>query len=549
MKDRGTIFRALDIELPETYTPLYRDFVSGAFEGREPCFSLYRRPESWAGLAERRLSSALATPALWEELTDFNRRAGASDAALGKIGAMAKGECVAVVGGQQPGLLGGPALVLYKAATCVALAERFEESTGVPCAPIFMVSGDDADFAEIRTCTVYDGSLRRLVLSFPAEIHRPGRMVGSLPCEKEAEAARALLSSLGAVPGGEFVGELLRSVGDGAADHGGFVAGILSKLLSGEGLVVLDGRSREMRKAGAATFEAYLARRNELSEAVAGGGREMKRLGYHAQLEGPGLEWWLFTMEGDLRVKLEEGGEAAARRALHDSPDTLSPNVALRPILRDSVLPTVFCMCGPSEIAYSLQLGKAYEIFQVPPPGLFPRLAMTMVPDEGEEVAGGWTVKAVSGLLGDVDGALRSHYLGLAPDGAVDAVEKTRSELNDSMSGLSETLGDLSGELGKAADSAARACGRSLEKLEDDIIDFVRRSEQGRNPRLKGLSGFLRPERELQERILSALYPFLSEGPGFVDELMSLARRHVSDCETGKVRHYCYRMGAGSPEE
>ena len=532
----------LPIAPPAFYTRLYTDFVCGKAEGHGDAHVLFMETGGWGPLARRKLSERKATAGLWSEIEGLNRRLGAAGGAVENVTSLAGGETVAVVGGQQPGLLGGPLLVLYKAATCVALAERFQEVTGIRCAPVFVVSSDDSDLEEIKRCTLYDGSLRRLALGFPEEAYVAGQVVGSLSAEAEKELARSLQASVGGARGGDFVEGMLRAAAEVAADHGEFVAATLCGLFSDRGLVVVDGRSAEMRRAGAPAFKSYLKMRTELRDAVRSAGEEMTGRGHHAQISGQGLDWWLFMNDGNVRKKLGEESVMGVERAIDESPEKLSPNVALRPIWRDSVLPAVFCVCGPSEVAYSLQLRQAYKMLGVTPPGLFPRLSVTLIPGEGEDVAGGWMEAGLSSLLNDFDGAVRSHYRSLAPPGAVSALEKAKAAVAGGMKELAGSLAGVSAELGKAAESVLRASGKGLDRLENDIVDGVKRDAEARNPRLKGLGDFILPDGKLQERTASMLVPFLEEGGTFMETLTSMARSHVHGCESGKVRHYCYRI-------
>jgi uncharacterized protein YllA (UPF0747 family) len=53
-----------------------------------------------------------------------------------------------VTTGQQPGLFGGPGYAWLKALSARALADRIEQATGIPAAPVFWAATDDADFDE-----------------------------------------------------------------------------------------------------------------------------------------------------------------------------------------------------------------------------------------------------------------------------------------------------------------------------------------------------------------------------------------------------------------
>src|SRR6185503_12561811 len=77
---------------------------------------------------------------------------------------------------------------------------------------------------------------------------------------------------------------------------------------------------------------------------------------------------------GDLTFDREGlAAEAAA------SPGRFSPNVLLRPIVQDTLFPTICYVPGPSELAYLGQLRGVYEAFGVPMPLFFPRTTATLL--------------------------------------------------------------------------------------------------------------------------------------------------------------------------
>src|SRR5207244_735988 len=62
-----------------------------------------------------------------------------------------------------------------------------------------------------------------------------------------------------------------------------------------------------------------------------------------------------------------------------ERPDGFSPNVLLRPIVQDTLFPTICYVAGPNELAYLGQLRGVYEHFGVPMPLFYPRATATIL--------------------------------------------------------------------------------------------------------------------------------------------------------------------------
>ena len=86
---------------------------------------------------------------LAETIRSFMEPFGISANATKHIDELAE-NAVAVVGGQQAGILTGPLYSVHKAITVILLARKQREKLGVPVVPVFWVAGEDHDLNEIN---------------------------------------------------------------------------------------------------------------------------------------------------------------------------------------------------------------------------------------------------------------------------------------------------------------------------------------------------------------------------------------------------------------
>src|SRR5205823_8884897 len=114
--------------------------------------------------------------------------------------------------------------------------------------------------------------------------------------------------------------------------------------------------------------------------------------GYHAQVHSHDDSLALFHLDmpdGARRAIRQQDGQfvvgdqqfaaAALVREAAERPAGFSPNVLLRPIVQDTLFPTICYVAGPNELAYLGQLRGVYEHFGVPMPLMYPRASATLL--------------------------------------------------------------------------------------------------------------------------------------------------------------------------
>lgn len=297
---------------------------------------------------------------------------------------------VAVVTGQQAGLFGGPLYTLHKAITAIKLATSVSRRFNVTAVPVFWIDAEDHDWEEVRRCTILDGEhdVRRIEM---ATLDGAGeRSVGRLVLLEQGRDAIASLSD--ALAPTEFTEELL-SVLSKAYAQGQTMASafgrVLEHALGRHGLVVFDASDEAAKPLVASVFARALTPPGATSRLASEAGAALEQRGYHAQVTTSEHAAPLFSVDGgrapvhwqgnlavvgDLtRPLADQAADAAAR------PQAYSPNVLLRPIVQDTIFPTVSYVGGPAEVAYFAQLKGIYGHFGVPMPLVTPRASASIV--------------------------------------------------------------------------------------------------------------------------------------------------------------------------
>jgi len=522
---------------------IYLDFLSDDpfLASRFP--GSYRKDETWSERARRRLGPPRpeATPALWHEAAEAHARWGASDFARRGLEDLASGKAVAVVAGQQPDALGGPVFTLAKVLTAVALARRLEAKSGIRAVPVFWCATEDSDFEEIRTVRFFGPELEAGEAVLPESAHpKSGGFVGSIPAAALADTWQKARSAWKDLPGAALAGEWIERVSTRARDLGEAQAMFVLQATAAYGVVVLDPRWPAFREAGRALYGRYLDRHAAVRAAVEEAGRQLAEHGYGQAVEGPQSEFSLFEVVDGTREKLDP---ARAREGF-GAGRPLVPNVVLRPVVQDAVLPAAGLVAGPGEVAYLAQLRGVYEALDVPMSGVFPRLSATWLPPAAMRLVREFDASPWE-LVRDTDRALKEIVSRLVPAPLRNEAERLRREANEGLHRFAEPAATVDLSLPQLVESVRSKVDFQYGRLLEALIAKRKSAIERAHPAAGRLRHALLPQGRAQERRVSWLDLVAHEGPDLAGAMADLAALHVEQAFAGDPAHYLVSPGSG----
>jgi bacillithiol synthase len=424
---------------------------------------------------------------------------------------LASGEVLVVTTGQQPGLFTGPLYAIYKALSAAALARCLERERNVPVVPVFWVAGDDHDFAEANHATVLNaaGELVRIVLRDRAADAQLLPLYRE-PCGPEIGAA---LQALGAaLPDTEFKNDVLAWLeaayrpDTNLADAG---AEALNRLLGprGGGIAVFRAHDRAAKRAAAPWLLRALdvTLPDGLSPVLVEGsaGRDRLRGGGDASVARRSGE--RFTPE-------------ALKRIAAESPEKLSPNVLLRPVIEAALFPTVAYAAGPGELEYLPDAGPLYAHLGVTPQTPVPRWSGFMLESRVEKVLEryGLTQEDFHGPPGVLEARLARAAV---PAEITDTLVRLRAAIDLHYERLAAETARLDPTLERTVQSARNAALGGTNEIEKKLVASLKRADETLTGQLARARAALAPEGKPQERVLT-LATFLARyGPGVLDAI------------------------------
>jgi len=446
----------------------------------------------------------------------------------------------AVVTGQQVGLFGGPMFSIYKALTTVKLAEE-ATAAGFDAVPVFWLATYDHDLAEVNHVSIPgpDGLLRTLTASSHGI---PGAPVSGVRLGDEIlPVVEKAVSLLGDSEASQFLRECYRP----GESLGSSFARFYARLFAAWGVILLDASDPDLHRVAAPIYRAAVEQASEIDEALLARGRNLEAARYHQQVKVTASSVLLFTLQKGARTAIQRhanGGssefviasEAAPQKLsskellerISSTPEDFSPNVLLRPVVQDYLLPTLAYTGGAAEAAYFAQAGAVYEkiLHRVTP--LVPRFSATLVEPKVQRWLRQYDISVVDVLHG-AEVLRRTLAARSLPADLQSAFERVKRSVEESFSSLHEALAKLDPTLVEASQTGASKVRYQLDRLRERAMAAELRRSEIVSRHAESLVQALYPESALQERGVAGVYYVARHGTELLKSLHDSMR---TDC-------------------
>lgn len=488
-------------------------------------------PAAWRAAIDRAQQTHRPRAAVAAAIIEQQRRQGAPPPALAAAEQLRDARTVAVVTGQQAGLFGGPLYTLLKAVTAIKLAAGVRATHNVPAVPVFWIESEDHDWNEVATCRVLDGELEHRAITLP---RLPGAGIAPVAAIRlDATVGPAIDALQQALPPTEFtaslVEQLRESYRDDATISDAFGRWMLHTL-GRHGLVVYDASDRATKPLVRDLFAREIEEPGRTSAIAAAAGRELVARGYHAQVTANEDAVALFHLDGAREPihRVADGLMVGATRRstrdllqeLDERPAAFSPNVLLRPLVQDSLFPTIAYVAGPNELAYLAQLRGVYEWFGVPMPLMVLRASATLL----DSAAVRFITKTglrFEALERNDEGVLNRFLEQQLPPSVEAAWQEADASVTKRMGALIEAMPLIDPTLEGAARSALGRMKHDLDTLHDKIVHAAKRRDDTLRRQFGRTRALAFPGGEPQERAVGFVYFLNRYGPALVERLLA----------------------------
>ena len=449
-----------------------------------------------------------------DALEAMNRSWGAPEETLKNIELLRDADCIAVVSGQQAGLFTGPLYTIHKALSAVKLAGCLRQRN-TKAVPVFWIAAEDHDFAEVATAEFISRDCQLNKVNVSESWHQEGQPVGRVVLDDSIGAVVDQLFEL--LPASEFASDMKELVLNAWQPGRGFVdsfARMMTSLLGKYGLIFLDPLDPSLKKLASPLYSAAARKASEIAAAIEQRSRELEDAGYHAQVTATANSFPLFlhddagarrsvsrTDEGKYKAKdleKEYTAEELAQLAL-ERPECFSPNVTLRAVVQDYLLPTIAYLGGSAEIAYFAQTAEAYRVLGRPATPILARSSLTMMERHAGRVLERYSL-TLEDLFEGIDPVIKrvvEEHLGV---NTARLFAKSEEHINDELERLRRELESVDPTLAGALDTGRKKINYQLEGLRTRFVRAQMSRDEAAHRQLQRAFEQLYPNKELQER-------------------------------------------------
>lgn len=478
----------------QKFSPLVNDYLGGA-ENLKPFYNRYPSlenfPNQWSEKSRQRVDRETLVAVLQKQ----NECLSLSQETKANITALAEENTFTVTTGHQLCLFTGPLYFIYKIISAINLANGLKEKyPDKHFVPIFWMASEDHDFAEINHIHLFGGKHSWQ----SGQEGAVGRM--------HLEGLDELLNQLRDILGESVHAQALMALFEEAylkhetlADASRY---LVNALFGKYGLVILDGDDHRLKKQFVSTIKKDVLQQGfcktiaSCSESLA---KDYKAQAYVREIN-------FFRLSDGDRKRIE--GEVTANE-IESKPESMSPNVLLRPLYQETILPNLAYVGGGAELAYWMQLKTAFEQEALPFPILVLRNSALWIESKQLER---WRNLGFSELdFFKEEYQLHQDYVN----------KQTDLSLTKELDGLKGVFADT---LAKVSDKSLQASIlaeqqrqlNSFEKLGKKLLKSEKKKHEVALQQISKLKADLFPNNTLQERYDSFIPFYLKHGENFV---------------------------------
>jgi bacillithiol biosynthesis cysteine-adding enzyme BshC len=491
-------------------------------ERLRPFFQYDTTIEAFAQVIADKSKTPIDRQALVTALRDQYSQLAESAQANTQIERLGESNTFTIITAHQPSLFTGPLYFIIKICSTINLArqlnERYPKQHFVP---VFITGGEDHDFEEINHLHLFGKTLEWQ--------NEESGAVGQMSTDSLAAPLAELKEILGDSEKAQSVFTELKNAYTRHDKYGMATVDYVHSLFAEEGLVVMDMNKPSLKRLFVPIMKQELL--EQPSQAfIEKAQAALEAAGFSGQAHARDIN--LFYLRDGIRERiiLENGlyqvlntdygftqEELLAELEAH--PEFFSPNVIMRPLYQELVMPNLAYIGGGGELAYWLERKEQFAHFGLNFPMLIRRNSLLWL-DSGTVKRMDKLDLSVADLFIETE-ALLKKFVNSQTDNEL-TIQEEKQQLEALFSSIAQKARDIDPTLAKAIEAEYTRQAKSVDNLEGRLMRAEKQKHENALNQIRKLKEKLFPGNGLQERYDNFLAFYVRYGRSFFDTLIEV---------------------------
>ncbi|WP_299514992.1 bacillithiol biosynthesis cysteine-adding enzyme BshC [Mucilaginibacter sp.] len=422
--------------------------------------------------------------------------------------------------GHQLNIFAGPLYFIYKIVTAIKLAQQLKDQfPDKNFVPVYWMASEDHDFAEINYTTIGGKKVHWW--------HEATGATGRI----HPETMRQALNQYKGVLGMEHYGPELAAIVETAYTRFDRLADatryMVNALFGRHGLVIIDADNQRLKQQFAPIVQRDIIEQNSFKNITAIN-EELVKLGVHIQVNPREINF--FYLKESLRERLvfEDNAykvlntklsftEAELKEEIADHPERFSPNVVMRPLYQECILPNIAYIGGGAEVVYWMELKSNFDHYKVDFPVLILRNSGLVVRKESAVKIKRMELAAAD-LFKPTD-ILKNYWIKKHSRHNL-SLQQEWGELTAIFDSIKQRAAKIDPTLAPSTEAVQARLKKAIDKLEKKLVKAERENYHARLEQIEQIKTELFPGNSLQERNENFGLLYVKWGQCFIDELI-----------------------------
>jgi len=422
--------------------------------------------------------------------------------------------------GHQLNIFAGPLYFIYKIVTAIKLARQLKEQfPDKNFVPVYWMASEDHDFAEINYTNIGGKKVHWW--------YEASGATGRINPDTMRQALNQYKGVLGLEHHGKELADIVEKAYAGFDKLADATRYLVNALFGQYGLVIIDADDHRFKQQFAKIIEQDIIEENSFRH-ISMTNEQLEKLGVHVQVNPREINFFYLTdglreriVFEDDRYKVLNTEIAFSKEELigeiKTHPEHFSPNVVMRPLYQEYVLPNIAYVGGGAEVVYWLELKSNFDHYKVDFPILILRNSGLVIPKRISSKIERMGLTAAD--LFQSTGSIKNNWIKKHSEHQLSLQEESAGfkQLFDKIKALSSKIDPT---LIKSAGAVEARLEHAIGNLEKKLIRAEKQNYQTSLEQVDHIRAELFPKDSLQERTENFGLFYVKWGQKFIDELI-----------------------------